>query len=72
MRQALFASGGCDSVVDKAAGACMLLLYPPDTIGGSWAKRTQPAKQRAPKNSLFPLLCIIFSSGKYFGSFILE
>jgi hypothetical protein len=49
-----------------------LLLYPPDTIGDFRAKRTQPAKQRAPKNSLFPLLCIIFSSGKYFGSFILE
>jgi hypothetical protein len=34
MRQVLFASGGCDSAVDEAAGACMLLLYPPDTIGG--------------------------------------
>jgi hypothetical protein len=52
-----------------------LLLYPPDAIGGfraAFATRTQPAKQRAPKNSLFSLLCIIFSRGKYFGCFIYE
>jgi hypothetical protein len=52
-----------------------LLLYPPDTIGGfgaAFATHTQPATQRAPENSLFLLLCIIFSRGKYFGCFIYE
>jgi hypothetical protein len=52
-----------------------LLLYPPDAIGGfgaAFATRIQPATQHTPENSLFSLLCIIFSRGKYFGCFIYE
>jgi hypothetical protein len=42
MRQALFASGGCDSAVDEAAGdAQNLQSCPPDAIGSNSIRRTR-------------------------------
>jgi hypothetical protein len=68
-----FVSAGCDTMISRQPAPARMQLYPADTKGGlRAASRTQPGKQRAPKNSLFPLLCIIFSRGKYFGCFIYE
>jgi hypothetical protein len=70
-----FVSAGCDRIISRRRRLHGLQLYPADTKGGfraTFTTRTQPGKQRAPKNSLFPLLCIIFSRGKYFGCFIYE
>jgi hypothetical protein len=66
----------CHGLLSHLAGVISSTRTQPATVLSVLAMRTRPPCylfcQCAPENSLFLLVCIVFSYGKYFGCFIYE